>query len=177
MRENGTPFVLIPCTGGKSIIVDEDDAEFVLQHKWQVRQNPGRGRKWYVWRTMKGAVTASRATTIYLHRVLLNAPKGKQVDHINGNTLDNRRANLRLCTASQNHANNPKPRQGTRKTITSQYKGVVFWKNGWQAQTSHKGKFIHIGRFATEEDAARAYDAKAIELWGDFARLNFPEAA
>lgn len=174
MRDDITPFVVIPCTGGKSILVDQADADFVMQHSWQVRQNPGRGRSWYVWRTLKGVGTKSRATTVYLHRILLDAPKGMQVDHINGNPLDNRRANLRLCTNSQNHANMIKPRQGTRKTPTSQFKGVVFWKNGWQAQTSHRGKFIHIGRYKTEEEAARAYDARATEIWGEFARLNFP---
>lgn len=171
MRPQSTPFRVIPITSGKSILIDESDVEFVTRHRWQARRNPGRGRIWYVWRTVKGVDTKSRATTVYLHRVLLDAPKGMQVDHINGNPLDNRRANLRLCTTSENHANKAKPRTSSK----SGFKGVRVKANGrFEAHIKHRQKWFSLGCYGTAEDAARAYDAKARELFGEFARLNLP---
>lgn len=106
-----------------------------------------------------------------MHRVITKAPKRMVVDHIDRNPLNNRRSNLRLCRISQNILN----RRG--KMGTSKYKGV-WWDSHhkkWLAIISLKGKHIYLGFFDNQIDAAKAYDKKAAELFGDFAYLNFPE--
>jgi len=107
-----------------------------------------------------------------MHRVIMRAPKGVMCDHRNHNGLDNRKSNLRLCTSAQNQYNK-KP----KKDCASKYKGVVRRKDckKWRAKIGFKGKRIHLGYFDDEMDAAMAYDDKAIELFGEFAYLNFPE--
>jgi hypothetical protein len=105
--------------------------------------------------------------TRLLHRIILDAPKGTDVDHINGNGLDNRRCNLRLATRSQNHANRFK-KPGT----TSRFKGVRFERNRWHAQIRVQYKKTYLGSFRDEIDAALAYNAAALEAFGEFARIN-----
>ena len=110
-----------------------------------------------------------------VHRKVAGAPKNKDVDHINGNTLDNRKSNLRVCSRSQNNYN-----RGPKKNNKSGYKGVVFksdhWREKpWVAMIKTPGKYLHIGSFKTAEEAAMAYDAAALKYAGDFAWLNFPE--
>ena len=93
-------------------------------------------------------------------------------DHINNNGLDNRKENLREATSSQNAANS------RSKNNTSRYKGVRKLpdiKSGsrqWQARVKHNYREIHVGCFHTEEEAALAYNEKAVELWGEHAHLN-----
>ena len=114
-----------------------------------------------------------------LARVLMGEPEGLDVDHINHNTFDNRRCNLRVCTKSENCRNNV----GQRTRKGSKYKGVMFqnpakYQPGynnvkvWRAYTRVKGKRLWFGYFATEEDAARAYNENAKRLFGEFACLN-----
>ncbi len=107
--------------------------------------------------------------TIYLHRKIMNAPIGMEVDHINGNALDNRKCNLRVCTSSENSFN----MRGTASG-TSKYKGVSYDSKNrkWIAQIVCKDKKVWGGRFITEEEAAIAYNKLAKELFGQFARLN-----
>jgi hypothetical protein len=109
-----------------------------------------------------------------LNRVIMDAPPGLLVDHRNGNTLDNRRTNLRLATCSQNRINSQRDKSKT----SSRYVGVSLEKGRgkWLAYISYNGKRIHLGRFDNELDAARAYDLAAVKYHGEFARLNFPEA-
>ncbi len=104
-----------------------------------------------------------------LHRVITNAPRDKQVDHINGNTLDNRRCNLRICTASDNMKN-----RVIGKNNKSGYKGVL-----WRAERKRfvatifaGNKQVHLGTFKSREAAAEAYDQAAIKYFGEFARTN-----
>jgi hypothetical protein len=106
-----------------------------------------------------------------MHRQVTNAPKGLVVDHINHNGLDNRRANLRLCTKQQNNCNSRSFRHKT-----SNYKGVFKEKGSkkFRAYIRFNKKPVHIGMFELEIDAAKAYDKKAKELFGEFAYLNFP---
>jgi len=107
-----------------------------------------------------------------MHRVIMRAPKGVMCDHRNYNGLDNRKSNLRLCTSAQNQYNK-RPKKG----CASRYKGVVLRKDckRWRARIGFKRKRIHIGDFDDQMDAAMAYDDKAVELFGEFAYLNFPE--
>lgn len=103
---------------------------------------------------------------VYMHAVIA----GPGMDHANRNGLDNTRANLRPATDSQNLANRGKQRRVT----TSRFKGVYRNPWSWVAEITVDYRKRHLGSFAAEEDAARAYDAAAAEAWGEFARLNFP---
>ena len=109
-----------------------------------------------------------------MHRQIMKAPKGMVVDHIDGNGLNNRRSNLRICTPRQNQWNRCPLK--TRKQ-TSPFKGVQYptGKSRPYARIQYNGKTIHIGVFDSEVEAAQAYDRKAVELFGEFAYLNFPE--
>ena len=112
-------------------------------------------------------------TTKKLHQLLLpDVPAGYVVDHINGDRLDNRRCNLRIVTAHMNVINSK-----SRPNTSSKYKGVSFdtSRGKWISSIQVKGITKHIGRFASEEEAAKAYDKRAFELYGEYARLNFPE--
>lgn len=113
--------------------------------------------------------------TVSLHRRLLGSPDGLVVDHINGDRLDNRLENLRLATHAQNSRNRKKPKRTSAGRVpTSQFKGVCKTASGkWQAQIKHAGRSIHIGTFASEEAAARAYDRNAKTFYGEFALLNY----
>jgi hypothetical protein len=151
----------IPLTKGLFAIVDAADYERVSQHKWCAT---GSGERAYACRSVKGKYLS-------MHRFLLNPPKGKVVDHADGNRLNNRMSNLRACTQQQNLYNSrPKGR-------SSRYKGVCRDKDKkkWVVYVRHKGKDHYIGRFDAEIDAARAYDRKAFEVFGEYAWLNFPE--
>lgn len=111
-----------------------------------------------------------------LARLILDAPRGLVVDHINHDILDNRRENLRLATSSQNSQNKLKTRDNTKY---SQFKGVCFYAydgkklaRPWRAYIKINGKRQWLGYFQTEADAALAYNEKAKELFGEFALLN-----
>lgn len=103
-------------------------------------------------------------------RVALGSPNADVIDHINGDTLDNRRINLRKCTKREN-AWNASKRKGACHSI---YKGVCWDRGKWVAYICKDGKQTRLGRFALEEEAARAYDERARELFGEYAALNFP---
>ena len=170
--------------GKHTVLVDEEDWEKVSQYKWSVdataRKNSCGG--FYAktgilhpdggWYDNPTSGRGRRRTTMFLHRFLMNPPPGYMVDHINHNGLDNRRENLRICTRVENGRN----RLPSKKSASG-YKGVVKTSRGcrWQAKINIDKKQTYIGSFATAEEAARAYDAKAIEVFGEYANLNFPE--
>lgn len=149
---------------GKVTLVDDEDYERVSALKWFARYWDGR---WYVYRCVW---RDGRSRTVHLHRFILNPPDDVEVDHRFGDGLDNRRANLRTATRSQNACNRPK-----HSNNTSGFKGVVRLPSGrWAAQIGVRRQHFHLGVFTSAEEAARAYDQKATELHGEFARLNFP---
>jgi hypothetical protein len=164
----GYPFRRIPLTQGKFAIVDPGDYERLAQYKWfAVRYERG----FYAVRAVKAKDGRGRQKNVRMHREILGVPEGKIIDHINHNGLDNRRANLRVATRRQNAWN--KRKQRTR--CSSKYKGVTWLKREgkWQARIVCKGRSMFIGYFADEKAAARAYDAKAGELFGEYAAMNF----
>lgn len=105
----------------------------------------------------------------YLHALIMGTPKGLFTDHINGNRLDNRKKNLRICSAGQN-TYNMKSNHGTSSSHKGVYKHSV--NNRWIAQIRKAGKTEYLGSFKTEKEAALTYNRRAVELHGDFARLN-----
>jgi hypothetical protein len=151
----------IALTRGKFAIVDAADYERLNRYRWNAFESGG---KIYARRSVPGG-------TVLMHREIMNAPPGMVVDHIDGNGLNNRRNNLRLCTPQQNEHNKP-PRGGR-----SRYKGVYPHGDKWEARIKHNGRTHHLGLFDDETEAARARDRKARELQGPFAYLNFPEDA
>jgi len=115
---------------------------------------------YYVSLTHKGKV-------VKLHRHLMNCPPHLQVDHINGDILDNRKSNLRICTQAQNAANSPRQRNNT-----SGYKGVSKNGDSWMAKIMIDKRPIYLGTFSTKELAAKAYNTAAIKYHKEFANLN-----
>ncbi len=109
---------------------------------------------------------------ILMHRVIMGARPGEQVDHINGNRMDNRRSNLRICTAAQNKWNGSRHRDNV-----SGYKGVWFdrWARRWRAKICCHGKQFALGNYRTPQEAALAYNRAASRYFGAFARLNVLE--
>jgi len=150
---------LIPLTQSAHAIVDNEDLELLDGYRWSLTAR----------RQLRYARRYVGRKAVYMHREIMNAPAGMQIDHINGNGLDNRKVNLRLCNCSQNQRNARK-----RKKTTSRFKGVSWNNNRWRARIYFNGEQITIGRFKSELEAAKAYDKKAVELFGEFANPNFP---
>jgi len=136
--------------------------------KWTIN---GNGIKFYAVRYAR--IGPGKTKTLRLHREIMNPPKGLLVDHRNLDSLDNRRANLRIATHSQNQCNKIK----TKFKTSSKFVGLSRNKSrgAWDVRLKHHGKNLWIGRFDNEIDAAKAYDAAAKKYHGEFARLNFPE--
>jgi hypothetical protein len=163
----GEPFRKIYLGEGEYTIVDPDVYYQKCQYKWIYF---GAGKKSYVIREIK--IGRNKTKRIYMHREIMKARKGRVVDHRNGEGLDNRGANLRLATYSQNMANRAK----TKKRTSSKYIGVSIEKGckSWRVAIRVNGKQMWLGSFKNEIDAARAYDCAALKYHGEFARLNFP---
>jgi hypothetical protein len=164
----GYPFRKIPLTQGKFAIVDQPDYELLSQYNWILEKDEIR---FYAKRRRLASDLGRTGSRIKMHRQIMDFPAGLLVDHINHNGLDNRRANLRLVTAAQNVWNTKKQ----RRLCASRYKGVTLHKGQWRAVIYRRKKQIHLGYFSDEQAAARAYDAKAKELFGEYACLNFPD--
>lgn len=156
---------LIPLTQGKFATVDDCDYDRVMRWKWFAVYVNG---KWYAARKV---TVDGRQCTVFMHRFLLGAEGKTLGDHKDGNGLNNTRENLRPATRAQNMANS-----GRLARNTSGYRGVTWCKRlgKWRAAIGVNYGKLSLGTHASITDAARAYDAKAIELFGDFARLNFP---
>lgn len=153
---------LIPLTQGKCAIVDDQDYEWLSRWKWCAIKP----RK--TWYAVRAEYLDGKRKNIYMHRFILNAPRGTEVDHANWNGLDNRRCNIRLATSSQNSANIW--REATTKTP---YRGIYRNRGaGWYAVVQVNYKRIRLGAYPTAEIAASAYDRAAISHFGEFAVTN-----
>ena len=156
--------------GKFTALIDEEDWDKVKDYKWRIDKPSSRPRYGpYVIGYNKQLKKEGK-----LHRVIMDAPKGMLVDHIDGDGLNNTKQNLRLCTHKENQRN----KKANYNNPTG-FKGVKVHGNKYRARLSYKigGKSGEhsLGIYNTPEEAARAYDKKAIELHGEFASLNFPE--
>jgi hypothetical protein len=165
------PVVFIPLSRGMVAVIDFEDFDRVGRVKWHAVKTSKSGR-FYAARSL---CEGGRKRMELLSRQILNAPKGMDVDHINGDRLDNRKENLRLATRGQNLAarkGGEKKWRGLEKT--SSFRGVAKYLTKWVSQISINGHKKHLGVFLSEEAAAKAYDAAAMKHFGEFARCNFP---
>ena len=143
-----------------SFIIDKEDENILLDGNWDIR----------IFKNIPYACCFSKRKyrSPLLHRCIMSAKKGEIVDHINGDSLDNRRSNLRIVNYSQN-AMNKGPQ---RKKRSSKYKGVYLWnKKWWRTQIMVNGKSYCVD-FLSEIDAAKKYNELALKYHGEFARLN-----
>jgi hypothetical protein len=147
----------VPLTNSCRVaLVDDEDYERVAARKWRLQNGP--------------YASSTNRPHVLMHRFILDAPPDRQVDHRNGDKLDNRRSNLRFCTQSENTANTMLSRQNK-----TGYKGVHPDRPGrWKAAIGYGPAWTHLGNYTTPEAAAHAYDNAARERYGEFARLNFP---
>lgn len=155
---------------GRVALIDEDDFELVAPYRWNVREVWKDGKYVsgpYALTSLPRRDNGGKAPSLLMHVLIMGQP---WIDHIDGNTLDNRKSNLRLATPEQN-ARNRRMRQSGK----SQYKGVALVEaNGrWIAHIGYGGKDNHIGVYANETSAAYAYDMAAREHYGEFAHTNF----
>jgi hypothetical protein len=150
----------IPLTKGRITIVDDEDYDYLIQWRWCYSI---RGY------AMRRSSKKGTRTHFIMHRVILDTPTGMLTDHINGNKLDNRRCNLRICTGSQNNMNS---RLSTRNTTG--FKGIYFDKQRcrWRATVRANKNIYRIGYYKQKEDAVEAYESKAKELFGEFYRAK-----
>ena len=159
----------IKLTQGKVALVDDEDFEKLNQYKWFVHHS---GERWYALRSASTKIQNWRQVQkiIRLHRQIMNPPNNMQVDHKDGDGLNNQRSNLRICTQSQNNANSR-----LAKNNSIGYKGVHFYglANKYQARITKDKINYSFGYYHHPEDAALAYDKAAHELFGEFAKTNF----
>jgi hypothetical protein len=154
----------IKLTQGKFALVDDADFDWLNQWNWYAQKH-----QYGNFRAMRSRGSRKNHQVLYMHRVIMDAPKGIDVDHRNLNTLDNQRDNLRLATRSQNLQNTRK-----RPNKSSKYKGVSWHNIGkkWQARIAINKKALYLGLFESEMDAAKEYNACATKYFGEFARIN-----
>jgi hypothetical protein len=151
----------IPLTKGKVALVDDADYEWLMQWNWYAWFSP-RSKTWYARRS-------NGDQKLYMHREILRAGQGVTVDHADHQTLNNQRYNLRSCSQSLNMAN-----QVISSANSSGFKGVCWDSNRgrWHCGIMVNKRKKNIGRFSSVTDAARAYDAAAVEIFGEFALTN-----
>jgi hypothetical protein len=157
----------IQLTRGQFALVDDEDYDWLTQWKWYASKESK-----YTFYATRMSRIGSRRISLKMHSALMCPPYGMEVDHVDGNGLNNQRGNLRVCTRTEN-CQNRRPRSGG----TSKYKGVHWGRREkkWIAKIHLNGKEIYLGRSVDEDEAASIYDTKAKELFGEFARLNLPE--
>lgn len=142
-------------TQGKFALVDDEDFKWLNQWKWCFAGGY--------------AVRSCNGKTVYMHRVIMSVPKDKEVDHVDGNKLDNRKFNLRLVTHQQNIFN-----CSSHKNSTSKFRGISWekGKNRWRGDIQIDGHNIFLGYFQKEIDAAKVWNEKAKELFGEYVKVN-----
>lgn len=150
----------IPLTQGYFALVDDD---FIVDRKWRISKT---GNKIYAFANAK---KEEGGCNVSMHRLIMRPKKNMEVDHIDGNGLNNQRSNLRICTRAENALN-----RRINNNNTSGFKGVTFVKEDgkWQVQIAAKRRFYYLGRYDSKVEAAMVYNVKARELFGKYAVLN-----
>lgn len=171
----------IPLPRGRFALVDVEDFERLSAHRWHLKRKAGDPGRFYAQRTIRvGSGSAARKTAVTMHREIMGHPPGAVVDHRNGDGLDNRRSNLRITDVRGNCTNVTSSKLQKR----GGFKGVSWNANAgkWQAsigggevKANGKRRLLYLGLFTDPADAARAYDRAALQHFGEFAALNFPE--
>lgn len=163
MRKAAPGTKWIKLTQRQFALVDEADFEELSQHRWHFAHG---------YAARRTTIERNRRVVIYMHRQLLNPQKGFEVDHANGDRLDNRRHNLRVVSSAKNSAN------FSKRPSRHGFVGVSYYpdrKRCWEAKYSLRGKRILVGFFFTAEEAAHAYDDAVRRARKGFARVNFPK--
>lgn len=155
----GAKLIFLPC--GRYAIVDAEDYDNLSRYRWYSVVDKVKGR-YYV------SASINNKTT-YMHRIITNAPKGMEVDHINRITHDNRRSNLRVCTPTEN-----KRHKAQHKNSGLRFKGVFRSKSGlrFRAKITVNRVVHNLGSFTTDVEAAKAYNEAAQRFHGEFALIN-----
>ena len=157
----------IPLSQGLVALVDKQDYKELSKYKWSAEKH---GKRCYASGSIRNPITKKSVKTT-MHRFIINTPKGMETDHINGNGLDNRRSNLRICTRAQNSYN-----VSMYETNTSGFKGVDYFPYTtifkWRARIMVNGKSKHLGMYETKELAYEAYCEACIKYHGEFSRLK-----
>lgn len=157
-------------TQSKTAIVDDEDFEYLSNNfKWIACKKRD---AWYVKAHLHSKYYGeanNKSRHVYMHRILLNAKNNEQVDHINGDGLDNRRENLRICDNAQNHWN-----VGKQKNNKSGFKGVSFCKltNSWKVRIHIRNKEKWLGRYKDINEAVKIYNEAVMKYYGEFGRVN-----
>ena len=165
---NKTITIELGGTGSMITTIDAADWEGIKDYPWYAKLIPKYRGRFHAMASAKNEY--GKYTTVSLHRLIMEPGEGMHVDHINGDTLDNRRCNLRVCTPSQNGAN----RRAPCKNKTGYY-GVSQIGEKFSANLICEGTTYYLGLHKTAEEAARAYDKKKLELFGEYAWTNKKE--
>lgn len=155
--------------GSMNVYYDDNDHEIISEKTWSLWKSGGKTPKFYAI-TTNSTKTGEKQRILYMHRILMNPPQGIQIDHRDGDGLNNQRANIRLATHSQNHMN-----KRSWRAPKSGYRGVflqVQTKSKYTAQICVNGKTIMVCGFNSPKDAAKEYNNLAIKHHGEFAVLN-----
>lgn len=154
---------VIKITQGYEVKIDDEDFDLISGRSWKVLRSRKR-----VYASYSYGKDSNKS--MLMHRLIMNAEKGQYVDHINGDTLDNRKENLRLCTNSQNLGN-----RGKQSNNNSGYKGVHFHDGSYVAKIRKDNIVYTLGYSKDKIEAAKIYDMGSLHFYGEFSYLNFPD--
>lgn len=158
---------VLPLSQGRVALVDDEDHEWLSRWKWSAKKVESKNKtNWYA---VRAELRGGHTKIFFMHREIMRTTKGQKVDHRDGCGLNNQRSNLRFCSQSQNMWNACKA-----GAFTSRYKGVSWDKSRslWRSSINFFSEHIFIGRFQLEIQAAVAYNARSVLLFGEFANRN-----